>query len=382
MYKIINLYPFILDLTIDGVHNKDRVLQAQQFYGMFIKRALHTLRNKLVSATQILIPVFFTIFALIVVKTFPGPHDSKPLTLVVEKYGENTIVYSDNGFVNKSVIGQFYGNQFQSSKDHVTYINSVAGYEKDPNLNDYLFKKGENSPGLYNLEYAVGADFTRHQNTVMATGYFNNQGYHAPAISLATLANAILQYITNNTQFTLTTVNHPLPRTEEQKIREETQGSTTGFTIAFNFVFGIAFLSSSFVLFLIKERATKAKHIQFVSGVQPFTFWASTFCWDLINYMIPCCILLFVLWAFDIKAYFIDAHAVHILLLLFLHGWAMLPFMYLLSFIFTVPSSGFVWLTMFNILAGKFTNPILLTSFSGYYMQIHIQMLLLFLRCR
>lgn len=135
MYKIINLYPFILDLTIDGVHNKDRQLQAQQFYGMFIKRALHTLRNKLVSATQIFIPVFFTIFALIVVKTFPGPHDSKPLTLVVEKYGENTIVYSDNGFVNKSVIGQFYGNQFQSSKDHVTYINSVAGYEKDPNLN-------------------------------------------------------------------------------------------------------------------------------------------------------------------------------------------------------------------------------------------------------
>lgn len=98
--------------------------------------------------------------------------------------------------------------------------------------------------------------------------------------------------------------------------------------------------------------------------------------------MIPCCILLFVLWAFDIKAYYIDAHAVHILLLLFLHGWAMLPFMYLLSFIFTVPSSGFVWLTMFNILAGKFTNPILLTSFSGYYMQIHIQMLLLFLCCR
>lgn len=344
-----------LDLTIDGEHNKDRQLQAQQFYGMFIKRALHTLRNKLVSATQILIPLFYTIMALIVVKTFPGPHDSKALTLVVEKYGENTIAYSDNGFVNKSLIGQFYGNQFQSSKDHVTYINSVAGYEKDSNLNDYLFKKGQNSPGLYNLEYAVGADFTRHQNTVMATGYFNNQGYHAPAISLATLANAILQYVTNNTQYTLTTINHPLPRTEEQKIREETQGSTTGFTIAFNFVFGIAFLSSSFVLFLIKERATKAKHIQFVSGVQPITFWASTFCWDLINYMIPCCILLFVLWAFDIKAYYIDAHAVHILLLLFMHGWAMLPFMYLLSFIFTVPSSGFVWLTMFNILAGDAT---------------------------
>lgn len=320
---------------------------------MFVKRALHTVRNKLVSATQVLIPLFYTIMALIVVKTFPGPHDSQALVLTVEKYGENTIAFSDNGYVNQSLIGQFYANQFQSSKDHVTYINSVEGYTKNPNLNDYLFQKGINNPGLYNLEYAVGADFTRRQNSVVATGYFNNQGYHAPAISLATLANAVLQYITNSSKFTLTTVNHPLPRTEEQKIREETQGSTTGFTIAFNFVFGMAFLSSSFVLFLIKERATKAKHIQFVSGVQPLTFWASTFCWDLINYMIPCCILLFVLWAFGIEAYYINGHAAHILLLLFLHGWAMLPFMYLLSFIFNVPSSGFVWLTMFNILAGK-----------------------------
>ncbi|XP_048758710.2 phospholipid-transporting ATPase ABCA3-like isoform X2 [Ostrea edulis] len=344
-----------LDISADFEHNKDTRLQIQQFYGMFVKRALHTLRNKLVSATQILIPLFFTVMALIVVKTFPGPHDSKALTLDVEKYGVNTIVYSDNGFVNQSVIGQFYANQFQSSKDHVNYVNKEQGYTKNPDINDYLFRKGEDSLGLYNLEYAVGADFAKHQNSVIATAYFNNQGYHAPAISLATLANAVFQYVTNSSQFTLTTVNHPLPRTKEQKIREETQGSTTGFTIAFNFVFGMAFLSSSFVLFLIKERATKAKHIQFVSGVQPFTFWASTFCWDLINYMIPCCILLFVLWAFGIEAYYIDAHAVHILLLMFLHGWAMLPFMYLLSFIFTVPSSGFVWLTMFNILAGDAT---------------------------
>ncbi|XP_061181930.1 phospholipid-transporting ATPase ABCA3-like isoform X1 [Saccostrea echinata] len=345
----------ITDISADFEHNKDMKLQIQQFYGMFVKRALHTLRNKLVSATQILIPLFYTIMALIVVKTFPGPHDSKALTLAVEKYGENTIVYSDNGFGNQSRIGQFYANQFQSSKDHVTYVNSEEGNVNNSDINNYLFQKGMDSLGLYNLEYAVGADFTKKQSSLSAIAYFNNQGYHAPAISLATLANALLQYVTNNSQFTLTTVNHPLPRTEEQKIREETEGSTTGFTIAFNFVFGMAFLSSSFVLFLIKERATKAKHIQFVSGVQPFTFWASTFCWDMINYMIPCCILLFVLWAFGIKAYYIDAHAAHILLLLFLHGWAMLPFMYLLSFIFTVPSSGFVWLTMFNILAGDAT---------------------------
>ena len=42
----------------------------------------------------------------------------------------------------------------------------------------------------------------------------------------------------------------------------------------------------------------------------------------------------------------------YIALLFLLFGWAVLPFIYLMSFIFTVPSSGLVWLTMFNILSG------------------------------
>jgi ATP-binding cassette subfamily A (ABC1) protein 3 len=104
---------------------------------------------------------------------------------------------------------------------------------------------------------------------------------------------------------------------------------------------------------LIKERATKAKHIQFVSGVNPINFWFSTFCWDMINYIIPCICLIITFVAFDITAYLQPvSHVGHMFLLLLLYGWAMLPFMYLLSFIFTVPSTGFVWLTMFNILSG------------------------------
>lgn len=187
----------------------------------------------------------------------------------------------------------------------------------------------------------------------MAIGYFNNQGYYVLVIFLVILVNVILQYVINNIQYIFIIINYFLFRIEEQKIREEIQGSITGFIIVFNFVFGIVFFFSSFVLFLIKERVIKVKYIQFVSGVQFIIFWVLIFCWDLINYMILCCILLFVFWVFDIKVYYIDVYVVYILFLLFMYGWVMLFFMYFLFFIFIVLLSGFVWLIMFNILVGK-----------------------------
>ncbi len=43
----------------------------------------------------------------------------------------------------------------------------------------------------------------------------------------------------------------------------------------------------------------------------------------------------------------------YVLLLLLLFGWAVLPFMYIWSFLFTTPSTGFVWITLWNVLAGQ-----------------------------
>ena len=65
----------------------------------------------------------------------------------------------------------------------------------------------------------------------------------------------------------------------------------------------MAFLVASFVVFLIKERATAAKHLQFVSGVHAFNYWISTFVWDFINFMIPALIIVLIFYAFDISGY-------------------------------------------------------------------------------
>lgn len=47
-------------------------------------------------------------------------------------------------------------------------------------------------------------------------------------------------------------------------------------------VFAMSFVPASFVVFLVEETMSKARHIQFVSGLKPITFWISTYMWHLV----------------------------------------------------------------------------------------------------
>jgi ATP-binding cassette subfamily A (ABC1) protein 3 len=99
-------------------------------------------------------------------------------------------------------------------------------------------------------------------------------------------------------------------------------------------VFGFSFLLASFVLFLVNEKETKAKHLQFVSGVDVTSYWLATFAWDLINALVPILISFLLFAAFQIDG-FKDEALGAILLLLFLTCWATIPIVYCTSFLFS-----------------------------------------------
>lgn len=76
-----------------------------------------------------------------------------------------------------------------------------------------------------------------------------------------------------------------------------------GFNVSFNILFGMAFLASSFVIFLVQEKASKAKHLQFVSGVSPIGYWTSSLAWDMINFLIPIALIVIIFACFNVPAY-------------------------------------------------------------------------------
>lgn len=52
--------------------------------------------------------------------------------------------------------------------------------------------------------------------------------------------------------------------------------------VAICVIFAMSFVPASFVLYLIQERVTQAKHLQFVSGVSPVIYWMANFLWDMV----------------------------------------------------------------------------------------------------
>ena len=58
---------------------------------------------------------------------------------------------------------------------------------------------------------------------------------------------------------------------------------------------------------------------------------------------------------FAVKAFVEHNHLVDVLLVLLLFGWAVVPLMYLLSFLFSTAATAYTRLTIFNIISGTAT---------------------------
>ena len=53
--------------------------------------------------------------------------------------------------------------------------------------------------------------------------------------------------------------------------------------IAIFVIVAMSFVPASFVVFLVYERSTKAKHLQFVSGMNRVVYWVANYLWDMVR---------------------------------------------------------------------------------------------------
>uniref|UniRef100_A0A670KMZ7 ATP-binding cassette sub-family A member 2 n=1 Tax=Podarcis muralis TaxID=64176 RepID=A0A670KMZ7_PODMU len=186
--------------------------------------------------------------------------------------------------------------------------------------------------------------------------YYNNKGYHSMPTYLNTLNNAILRANLPKTRgnpaaYGITLTNHPMNKTSASlSLDYLLQG--TDVVIAIFIIVAMSFVPASFVVFLVAEKSTKAKHLQFVSGCDPVIYWLANYVWDMLNYLVPatCCIL--ILFVFDLPAYTSPTNFPAVLSLFLLYGWSITPIMYPASFWFEVPSSAYVFLIVINLFIG------------------------------
>lgn len=109
-----------------------------------------------------------------------------------------------------------------------------------------------------------------------------------------------------------------------------------------------------FVMFFIKERVSRAKLLQFVSGANKTIFWITSFVVDYLVFFLISLLYIAVQAAYRKEGYSEFAELARNFLLILIFGIAVLPYTYVASFMFQIPSSGLVRLAIGYIVSGVF----------------------------
>ncbi|CAI5689833.1 unnamed protein product [Oreochromis niloticus] len=106
--------------------------------------------------------------------------------------------------------------------------------------------------------------------------WYNNKGWHALVSFVNVMNNGLLRASLppgpERRKHGVTAYNHPLNLTKEQLTEVAMMTTSVDVLVSICVIFAMSFVPASFVLFLIEERVSKAKHLQFVSGVKPILY--------------------------------------------------------------------------------------------------------------
>uniref|UniRef100_A0A8C2KP21 ABC transporter domain-containing protein n=1 Tax=Cyprinus carpio TaxID=7962 RepID=A0A8C2KP21_CYPCA len=355
----------------------------QQFLALFIKRFHHARRSRRGIIAQVVMPAFFVCLALIFSLIVPPFVEYPNLELQPWMYGapQNTFYSFDDPAVdqvervtNALLSSPGFGTRCMSSNPIPKLPCNPAGGTDwftpavTPSISE-IFEKGnwsmENpSPdcqcgtpqrsimlpdcplgagglpppqvrhthyhtlvkGQWPKSHSV-ANYCLH---IADAVWFYNQGWHSLVSFLNVASNGVLRGNLpagrREQEFGITTFNHPLNLTKEQLSFAALATTSTDVVVSICVIFAMSFIPASFVLFLIQERVSKAKHLQFVSGVNPTVYWLANFAWDMVVDLCVCVCVCF--------------------------RWSITPMMYPASFLFSVPSTAYVVLTCINLFIG------------------------------
>lgn len=127
-----------------------------------------------------------------------------------------------------------------------------------------------------------------------------------------------------------------------------------GFQIMLNMGCGMVVGMSLYILFYIKEQASKAKLLQFVSGVSVWIFWTTIILCDFLKYFFSVFIGVIALAVFQSPGWSSGEELGRVVALMACFGFAVFPLLYLLSFINSDPSNGFNNSAMIGFGSSKF----------------------------
>ena len=191
----------------------------------------------------------------------------------------------------------------------------------------------------------------------------NYTSLHAAPIFTMALYEGMLRNVVGDDSVSLSVSLHPLPATAHQK---SFLAVMSNYFCVLLVLIGFPFIPSSFILFVVREKENKSKHIQLVSGVTPAAFWLSTFFFDYCCYLVPAGVTIGCFFLFDVPDFTTGDTLTALILLFALYGSAMCGFCYCISFLFKSHSAAQIFVIFFSFLTGfMFAVGSIIASFFG-----------------
>ncbi|XP_067637687.1 phospholipid-transporting ATPase ABCA3 isoform X2 [Eurosta solidaginis] len=321
-------------------------LYCNQWQAMFLKKFLYALRKKLLLFIQNLLPIFFVVVTILISRnasTFrPLPAMKISLTQYPKTY---TVLETASDVVPGSTEARIAAEykSFASSYG----ANHPLQTTGERNFTEYILDLGKTEQVRINSRYMAAATVSAEK----ITAWLNNQPLHTAPLTVNLVHNAMAKVVVGP-ESSISVTNYPLPYSLETKLAQLNAGTNVGTQLATNVGFCMCFVSAFYILFLIKERETRSKLLQFVGGVRVWTFWFSQLLCDLITYLVSALIIIITLVCFQEEGFALFGDLLRYFFLLVMFGFAVLPFTYLISFFFKEPATGFARISIINIFTG------------------------------
>uniref|UniRef100_A0AAG5D3R1 ABC transporter domain-containing protein n=1 Tax=Anopheles atroparvus TaxID=41427 RepID=A0AAG5D3R1_ANOAO len=323
--------------ALDGIQLlTGRELLVNQVLAQLLKKSLSTIRGWKQLVMMFVIPIFFVCMTFIITRSISAGEDLPALEITMDSYGKAITVLESTGG-NVARVNAFE-RMFETRGGLVTIEEDIS---------EYILRKAKEDIASVNTQYFVGASITGGSTYV---GWFNNKAYHTAPLALSLIYNAILQAECSNCW--LNVVNKPLPYRLDTQLKKLNTGLNAGFQLAFNTGFAMAFVAALYIIFYIKERTSRAKLLQFVSGTNVALFWGLAFAWDYALLVLNGLVYIATVAIFQEEGWSKFDELGRAFLLLLFFGLAALPVTYLCSLLFSVSATGFVRIMFVNVLSG------------------------------
>lgn len=147
--------------------------------------------------------------------------------------------------------------------------------------------------------------------------------------------------------------SHPFPWARNGDIHRAVSAVVNIFSV-FVIIEAFSFIPAALVAYIVREREAhhNSKHQQLISGVSITSYWVSNLVWDLGVYCVPSTLSLFIIWAYNMQAFVMNGALWAVAVTFVFYGVAIVPFSYLLSFLFSKHTTAQVVCLVANFVTG------------------------------